>query len=72
MFSKVAKTLVPRATTFVARRGFQHETYVSGAPRVKISPQEKAVHAVALFFGLLSYPAYVLVGCQEWQKKPEE
>jgi len=72
MFSKVGKTLVPRATTFVARRGFQHETHVSGAPRVKISPQEKAVHAVCIFFGLVSYPAWVLVSAQEWQKKTED
>ena len=41
MFSKVARTLVPRSTNFVAKRAFQHETYISGPPRVKISSAEK-------------------------------
>jgi len=72
MLSQVARTLVPRTTNFVAKRAFTHETMVSGPPRVKISSAEKAVHGIAIFFGVLAYPAWVLVSAQEWQKKEDE
>lgn len=42
-------------------------TVVSGPPQVKISPAEKVIHAVAIAFGILSLPAYVLVNIKNYR-----
>merc|ERR1711971_1212447 len=66
-----SKLLVSRAVTPVARRWYSHGTVVSGPPRTKIPKWEKGVHALCIFVGGLTIPAWVLMHLKVYRGEVE-
>ena len=67
MLSQIAKRFVARAP--MASRGFTHQTYVSGMPRVRIPMAEKVAHGCLIALLVWAGPCWVLLHISDYQGK---
>lgn len=68
MIGLTRKVVCNGASRAIVQRGFRHETWVSGAPRVRISQAEKFGHMLIIFAATLTFPMYVAVNIKHYRR----
>uniref|UniRef100_A0A182W375 Cytochrome c oxidase polypeptide VIII n=1 Tax=Anopheles minimus TaxID=112268 RepID=A0A182W375_9DIPT len=65
----IANATVPRLAS-VAAQALQRRTYfsvTSSLPQVRVSLAEKTAHGLAIFFGVIAYPIWVVSHVREYK-----